>query len=297
MKWLQSKVVVLLAALFSIGICFISDNDTTINASSPQNTSTVVTNTVYSKQLGMDWNYDVYLPARYSQKATKRYPVLYMLHGLYGNHTNFLELVNSKKMLDNTIDHTKQPMIVVFVDGFNSFYVNQKGGQQMEKAVVKDLVPAMNKRYKIARGASKHAIGGISMGGYGAARFALKYPKLFSKAEMISPSVWYDLPANDPIRENMHAFTNGKAHWSSKVYNGLFPTKYMNKKSKHVKLYVESTSADTPVPIKDVDRFVKVAKRKGISTKFITDSGDNHNWTYWNKAMPKGYNWVAEEMK
>lgn len=58
--------------------------------------SQVVTTTMYSKKLHMDWNYDVYLPAGYNPKSSKRYPVLYMLHGIYGNHRNLLERFNSQ---------------------------------------------------------------------------------------------------------------------------------------------------------------------------------------------------------
>ena len=79
----------------------------------------------------MDWNYDVYLPAGYNPKSSKRYPVLYMLHGIYGNHRNLLERFNSQQILDGEIHRCNKKMIVVFVDGFNSFYINQKqGGMQ-----------------------------------------------------------------------------------------------------------------------------------------------------------------------
>lgn len=260
------------------------------------NLSSVVTSTVYSKKLHLDWNYDVYLPAGYDPSSSKRYPVLYMLHGLYGNHRNLLERFNSQQMLDGIEHRTNKAMIVVFVDGFNSFYVNQKGGPQVESAIIHDLIPTINKNYKISNSVSKHAIGGISMGGSGAARIALKYPNLFSKAVLISPAVWYSLPKDNPIRMNMHAFTDGNVSWSTKRYKALFPTQYMNDASKGVKLYIESTSSDTTVPIKNVTHFVKDAKAAGNSTKFIRDSGDNHNWVYWAKAAPKAYNWAINEM-
>lgn len=260
------------------------------------NLSSVVTSTVYSKKLHLDWNYDVYLPAGYDASSSTRYPVLYMLHGLYGNHRNLLERFNSQQMLDGIVHRTNKKMIVVFVDGFNSFYVNQKGGPQVESAIIHDLVPTINKTYKVSKDVSKHAIGGISMGGSGAARIALKYPKLFSKAVLISPAVWYSLPKDNPIRMNMHAFTDGKQSWSMKRYKQLFPTQYMNEASKGVEFYVESTSSDTTVPIKNVTHFVKDAKDAGNSVKFKKDSGDNHNWTYWAKVAPKAYTWAINEM-
>ncbi|ERL65045.1 alpha/beta hydrolase [Schleiferilactobacillus shenzhenensis] len=266
-------------------------------ASTVSPTSKVVTTTVYSKALGIDWNYDVYLPAGYNPTASKRYPVVYMMHGLYGNHRNLLERFNSQQMLDGIIHRANQRAIVVFIDGFNSFYINAKGGMQMETAIMKDLIPTINKTYKVSTARQDHALGGISMGGYGAARLALKYPDYFSKAVLVSPAVWYDLPADNIFRKSLHAFTDGHTNWSDKVYNSVFPTHYLSAESKNVQFYVESTSSDTTVPIKDVTRFVKAVKANGNSVKFVKDSGDNHNWTYWTKAMPKGYQWVIDQFK
>lgn len=262
------------------------------------NKSQVVTTTMYSKALHMDWNYDVYLPAGYNPKSSKRYPVLYMMHGIYGNHRNLLERFNSQQILDGEIHRDHKSMIVVFIDGFNSFYVNQKDGMQMETAIVKDLVPLINKNYKTLTSPKHQGVGGISMGGYGAARLALKYPNLFGNAVLISPAVWYTMPGGNKnaIKSTNHAFTDGKTNWSDKVYNSLFPTNYISEKSKNVKFFVESTSSDTTVPLKNVTRFVDTLKKDGYSVKFIKDSGDNHNWTYWAKAAPNAYNWALNNL-
>lgn len=257
--------------------------------------SMVTTTTMYSKQMHLDWNYDVYLPAGYNTKSNKRYPVLYMMHGLYGNHRNLLERFNSQQMLDGSMKRNNRKAIVVFIDGFNSFYINQKDGLKVESAIMKDMIPKINSTYKVSKSISDHAVGGISMGGYAAARLSLKYSNYFSKAIMVSPSVWYSLPKDNLIRKNMHAFTDGKTNWSDKVYDSLFPTKYINKDTKPVKFYVETTSGDTTVPIKNVNRFVKTLKKDKFSVKYVKDTGDNHNWTYWTKATPKAYEWLMQE--
>lgn len=293
-KWLLSLLSILAVGLLVAG-CSSKKKDAASSAVQPHK-SQVVTTTMYSKKLHMDWNYDVYLPAGYNPNSSKKYPVLYMLHGIYGNHRNLLERFNSQQILDGLMHRKNKKMIVVFVDGFNSFYINQKGGMQMEDAIVDDLVPQINKTYKVKTDADSQGIGGISMGGYGAARLALKYPNKFNKAVLISPAVWEKLPKTNPIRMNMHAFTDGKQHWSDKVYNQLFPTQYIDTASKKDKFFVESTSSDTTVPIKDVNNFVKTLKKDDISVKFVKDSGDNHNWTYWTKAAPIAYAWALDEL-
>ncbi|WEV40254.1 alpha/beta fold hydrolase [Lactobacillus sp. ESL0681] len=261
------------------------------------NQSQVVTTTMYSKKLHMDWDYDVYLPAGYNANSNKRYPVLYMMHGVDGNHRNLLERFNSQQILDGLIHRKNEKMIVVFIDGFNSFYINQKnGGMQMESAIVDDLIPTINKLYKTKTDPNSTAIGGISMGGYGAARLALKYPTIFNKAVLISPAVWRHLPKDNPIRMRMHAFMDGDVSWSDKFYNSVFPTRYINSDSRKVKLFVESTSADTTVPIKDVSIFVKELETNDVNVKFVKDSGDNHNWTYWTKVAPNAYGWALDQL-
>lgn len=290
-----------LLSLIPVGLILTSCSSQKKSAATPApavkpKQSQVVTTTLYSKKLHMDWNYDVYLPANYKENSKKRYPVLYMMHGIYGNHRNLLERFNSQQILDGLEHRKKKQMIVVFIDGFNSFYINQKNGMQMENAIVDDLVPTINKLYRTKTDANSNAVGGISMGGYGAARLALKYPNLFNKAVLISPSVWYNLPKANPIRKNMHAFTDGKEHWSDEVYDSVFPTRYINYKSKKDKFFIESTSTDTTVPIKDVTRFIKTLKGNDISVKFIKDNGGNHNWDYWKTAAPNAYSWALDEL-
>lgn len=298
MKSYVKRLLIVFAGIVSmLGITTMATTTVDAAAAKVSPISTVTTTTMYSKQMHLDWNYDVYLPAGYNPSANKRYPVLYMMHGLYGNHRNLLERFNSQQMLDGAMKRNNQKAIVVFVDGFNSFYVNQKDGLQMESAIMKDLIPKIDSTYKVSKSKSDHAVGGISMGGYGAARLALKYPNYFSKAILVSPSVWYSLAKDNPIYMNMHAFTNGKKNWSWKVYDGLFPTNYINNKSKNVKFYVETTSGDTTVPIKNVNRFVKTLKKDNLSVKYVKDTGDNHNWAYWTKATPNSYNWLMQEFK
>lgn len=136
-------------------------------------------------------------------------------------------------------------MIVVFVDGFNSFYIDSLYGLKLETAIIHDLLPYLFKHYPL-----KHniGIGGISMGGYGAARLVLKYPSLFSAAFLISPAVWQieHIPAS--IRNSIHTFQDKKHSWSTNFYNEIYPANYLLRASqklnfifkpvKKMKLYV-----------------------------------------------------------
>lgn len=258
--------------------------------------SKTIKSSFYSEALHRKWHYAMYLPAGYNSKKPQNFPVLCLMHGVYGKYDNLLQYGHSKQTLDRLMSKTKKRMVVVYPDGFNSFYVNQVHGMKMETAIMQDLLPFIHKKYHTATAAEKNCIGGISMGGYGAARLALKYPQKFHYACLISPAVWQNLPATNPIRQNVTAFANQGQHWSDKRYREEFPTSYLTKKDQKVNFFVETTATDTTVPVKNVDIFVNKLKAKKLKVEYRRDNGDNHGWVYWNKALPNAYCWSLAEL-
>lgn len=281
------------ASLLTLGLTGCGNEPDKANAA--KHTSNVVATSFYSPVLGIDWNYDVYLPRSYNADDDATYPVIYMMHGLYGNHRNLLERFNSQQMLDGACDREGREAIAVFIDGFNSFYINSNEGMQMEDAIMHDLVPYIEKTYKISSDQKDHAIGGISMGGYGAARLALKYSDYFSKAILISPAVWYTLAEDNAIYKSQHAFSDGGKNWSWDFYNSVFPSQYLDNANSETKFYIETTSDDKTVAVENVDKFVDELQSAKIDCNYIRDSGDDHNWTYWAKAAPKACAWVLNQ--
>ena len=256
-----------------------------------------VTSVLYSPNLKLDWNYSIYLPENYDSNKEGGYPVLYMLHGLGGNHTNLLERFDSKSILDKIIKDTKIPMIVVFPDGFNSFYINQNDGMQMETAIMKDLIPHIDKAYNTKKDRKSRSIGGISMGAYGASRLALKYPDMFSKVTLISPALWYELSEDNSIKKNYNAFRKADDSWSDNFYKSMHPSKLI-KDNMDIKFYIRSSSGDTTVAIDDVNSFYEDLKSHNISTILKEDSKENeHNWDYWRSIAYDFYKWTNEEFK
>ncbi len=268
--------------------------DPKISSNQVQKRSAIVTNyAFYSKILKLDWNYDVYLPAGYNPKSNKKYPVMYLLHGFLNNHGDMWNKMNTQQMLDQARQRTGQPVIAVFVDGFNSWYINSPSGMQMQSAIIHNLMPDVEKNYKVSKKASQTAIGGLSMGGYGAARLALKYPNQFSKVMAYSPAIYRKISNKDS--NTLIAFANKNGKGMQKNNRKYYPTRNFKKKAKAVKFYVETSKDDTVVNIKDVSSFVNILKKKGISVKYIQDSGYDHGWSLWDKTFPQGYNWVAQQ--
>lgn len=262
--------------------------------------STMVAPVLYSPTLKLDWNYTAYLPAGYSlsENADKKYPVIYLLHGAYGNHRNLVERFPIQKILDELIATGQLPeCIVIFPDGFNSYYVNGPAFA-MEDAFVKDLFPTIEKLYRVDARKEKRIIGGISMGGYGAARFALKYPELFNCALLISPAIW-EKPQPGTGVTTWHVFPEGDAGFSQKIWEqfspqGLFES--YKAAGNPVEFYIISGAADTTVPIETVRTFAD--KLSAVATvELSVEENGIHAWTFWEGATKKALQFAGQRLR
>lgn len=155
-----------------------------------QGQSRIETFTVPSTILGTEKTCTVYLPAGYDA-STEQYPVLYLLHGAYGCHTDWTRLGDVQRIADDAIAQgMASRMIIVMPDaaGEGENYAGPHMGYfdvpgwSYERFFFEEFLPAVEQRYRI-RGDKRHrAIAGLSMGGGGTAVYALRHPELFSSA-------------------------------------------------------------------------------------------------------------------
>lgn len=148
-----------------------------------------------SESLARATKYRVILPAGYDRDA-QRYPVLYLLHGLTGDYTDW----ETKTRIDEYARRYR--LIIVMPDAGNSWYSNSIGKPQnkYEDYIAKDLVREVDGHYRTLRLRTARFIGGLSMGGYGAMKLGLKYPQTFFFAASFSGAfgpVHIGLGAND----------------------------------------------------------------------------------------------------
>lgn len=143
----------------------------------PLNSPRVLSEQLDSKLIGRKMPYRVVLPESYSAKSEsgKRFPVVYLLHGLTGHFDNWTartELVAYSAAYD---------MIVVTPEGEDGWYTDNfsKAGDRYESYIIKELIPEIDKRYRTLDRRDHRAIAGLSMGGFGAIKFGLKYPDMF----------------------------------------------------------------------------------------------------------------------
>lgn len=130
---------------------------------------------------GLPVNFSLYLPPSYGS-STRRYPVLFHLHGIGGTHNgNQISVV--PRSLEAAVRAGLVPdLIVVFPDGYqDAFWADSvNSAKPAETHVVQELVPYIDAHYRTITAPGFRIVQGFSMGGFGAAKFATKFPSLFA---------------------------------------------------------------------------------------------------------------------
>jgi S-formylglutathione hydrolase FrmB len=159
--------------------------------------SRVECGSVKSTYAGRPVGYCALLPPSYDRTAStaKSYPVLYMLHGLGQDSQSLINDGIWNLVEDLQGKGTIGEFVIITPDGGRSFYINSKNERvKYEDFFIREFLPAMEHKFRISHSRSGRAISGISMGGYGALRFAFKYPQVFSSVSAHSAALMEVLP-------------------------------------------------------------------------------------------------------
>lgn len=143
----------------------------------------------YSESLNWDMPYLIYLPPDY-RTAGRRYPVMYMLHGLGGTRDEWLEMgfVDDADRAMRTAQ--VPPMLLVMPQGDLSYWVNHAGdGARWGEYLVRDVVSHVDATYRTLRSPAARGVAGISMGAWGALSDAFAHPEVFGVVAGHSASI------------------------------------------------------------------------------------------------------------
>src|SRR5215469_759747 len=156
-------------------------------------------NALNSRILRRPVRYCVYLPSGYDAGATqrppRRYPVLYLLHGLGDNEQTLFNSGGWTLLDDLRYQHKMGDFLIVVPEGRRSFYVNSAdGSERYSDFFLQEFMPQIERKYRIRPERRSRAISGISMGGYGALRFAFAHPELFSAVSAQSAALIRETP-------------------------------------------------------------------------------------------------------
>jgi enterochelin esterase-like enzyme len=145
-------------------------------ATAPQ----VQARTFWSQALGREMAYSVFLPPGYDSEPDARYPVLYMLHGLGADQTQWIRDGLFTAATDLMQGGQIPAFIIVVPNGENGYWVDHaNNGPRFGSYVAHDLVAMIDAEYRTLDSRDSRAIGGMSMGGHGALQLALNAPETF----------------------------------------------------------------------------------------------------------------------
>jgi putative tributyrin esterase len=108
--------------------------------------------------------------------GTPPFPVCYLLHGLSDDHTSWARQTSLERHVAGL------PLIVVMPDGGRGFYCDAVDGPAYERYLLEDVIGFVDRTFHTIAERQGRVIGGLSMGGYGAIKLALKCPQLFCSA-------------------------------------------------------------------------------------------------------------------
>ncbi len=155
----------------------------------PRSLPTNVTHgTFRSTSMDLEVGYSIYLPPGY-EEGVERYPVVYWLHGAGGSERG----TRPAEALHSVIgDGRVEPMVLVFANGGvrSGFIDKTTTGVMGESVVIRELIPHIEATYRVGSSAASRGIGGISMGGGGAVRMALRHPETFGAVVSVAGGLY-----------------------------------------------------------------------------------------------------------
>jgi len=154
-------------------------------------------NAINSRILKQAVHYCVQLPSDYDTTDAKqrRYPVLYFLHGLGQNEQTLFNTGGWNLIEDLRRQHKISDFLIVAPEGKRSFYINSSDySDRYADFFLQEFMPYIEARYRVRLGRQARAITGVSMGGYGALRFAFAHPELFSAVSAQSAALITQTP-------------------------------------------------------------------------------------------------------
>jgi S-formylglutathione hydrolase FrmB len=154
-------------------------------------------NALKSRILGEIVHYCVLLPPSYDSAAhhADRYPVLYFLHGLGDNEQTLFKTGGWNLIEDLRGQHKVGEFLIATPDAKSSFYVNSTDGKvRYSDFFLQEFIPYIENKYRSRRERQFRAISGISMGGYGALRFAFAHSDMFSSSSAQSAALMTESP-------------------------------------------------------------------------------------------------------
>jgi enterochelin esterase-like enzyme len=250
---------------------------------STANASTVETHAFHSNALQRDWSYVVYLPPGYRTDGP-RYPVLYLLHGNDDDAHHWITQGHLQTAADALIARKDvPPVVIVMPQGGTDWYVDRK--EKIETAFFSELLPTIESHYAVSNERKGRAIGGVSMGGFGALRYAMLAPDRFCSVLLLSPAIYSDEPPPQSAARRVHVF--GEHRFDADVWHALnYPALWPRYMSQSYRLPMFIAAGDDDLVIQAEASLLYTHLREAGNPAALRIIGGGHNWDTWAALLP-----------
>lgn len=315
---------------------YAQDQRATLQTDSAPSRGALRADTVWSQSLGTRKRLVVYLPPSYADDSTRRYPVLFYLHGLTGNEDNWLQQARLDRTMDSLVVTGQPEAVIVMPDGDDSWYTtwaslpNMAGCQadtaRREQAesfcvpwphyddyIARDLVAHVDSTYRTLRDAKHRGIAGLSMGGFGAMTLALRYPDVFSAAAshsgVLAPALLGPRPFREPAiwartPQELREAAGRRYAWFAPVFGTDTIGWYARDPGR---LAGRLVTSGTSVPAIWIDCGVSdafldqnrafVATLRTLGLSYeYHEPAGGHDWNYWRTQLPNSLTWLLSRV-
>ncbi|MDQ6786832.1 MAG: esterase family protein [Acidobacteriota bacterium] len=241
-----------------------------------------------SKLMARQMPYRVVLPVNYGNSdETTFYPVIYLLHGLTGHFDDWADKTKLKDYAKN------YNYIIVMPEGNNGWYTDSAtvASDKYESYIIRELIPEIEKKFRAKTTRDSRAVAGLSMGGYGAIKFGLKYPEMFALVGSFSGALgagtWTEktLGANGGAIAVSILSVFGIENSQTRQTNDIFKIarEMSPEKIKSLPFIYQDCGTEDFLYQNNRD-FVALLQEKRIPHEFRELPG-NHNWIFWNTQI------------
>ena len=281
---MKKAIIILSALFFSISIFAQFDGRRPLQ-------SRVLTDSVFSKELNAYRAYTIFIPKSFEADKNKKYPILYLLHGMYDTNIGWFQR-GTKDIMDQFVDSGEAiEMIIVspnaggnpMTGAWNGYF--DMPGWPYEKFFFNEFIPFIEEKYRVTGDKKHRAIAGLSMGGGGSTSYAQKHPDMFCAVYAMSALMSLPGGQNDPPTQNpedkMALLSKSVIENSciAFVENADDATK---EKLKTVSWYVDC--GDDDFLLDRNTEFGQAMRKAGIPFEFrVRDGG--HTSEYWRSAL------------
>ena len=264
----------------------------------PARGADIVESSIASRLLGRAVPYQFWSPT-----GQPGLPLVIFLHGLYDRPGRFVEQGALRAVAERIEAGTLAPLALAFPDAGTSFYVDAPAGEPYERFLLEEFLPQVEKEHAVGAAAERRVLLGLSMGGYGALKIALRHPQRFAGALAFSPM----LVSLEQIRAS--EASGGGGSWSlrslqrvfgspidAELYRANDPlTLAAQAAAAGPFLYVAAGSADRYGFQRGAQRFAELLAQRGRRCELhILPAG--HGWELLEADLSAALDYLAEKL-